>query len=56
MGCCLQCCFDWKLLAGRPNREFDPIAFSENTLQVFARRAKAFADLAENDLNDYQAS
>jgi len=44
------------LLAGRPNREFDPIAFSENTLQVFARQAKAFADLAENDLNDYQAS
>ena len=44
------------LLAGRPQREFDPISFSENTLQVFARQAKAFADLAEKDLNDYQTS
>jgi hypothetical protein len=44
------------LLAGRPHREFDPISFSENTLQEFARQAKAFADLAEKDLNDYQTS
>jgi len=44
------------LLAGRPNREFDPSTFSEGTLQAFARQAKAFADLAEKDLNDYQTS
>ena len=32
------------LLAGRPHRGFD------------RRQAKAFADLAEKDLNDYQTS
>ena len=44
------------LLAGRPHREFDPTSFSENTLQVFARQAKAFADIAVKDLKDYQTS
>jgi len=44
------------LLAGRPQREFDPVSFSENTLQVFVRQAKAFADLAVKDLKDYQTS
>ena len=44
------------LLAGRPHGEFDPSTFSEGTLQVFARQAKAFADLAEKDLNDYRTS
>ena len=44
------------LLAGRPHREFDPSTFSEGTLQAFTRQAKAFADLAVKDLNDYQTS
>jgi hypothetical protein len=44
------------LLAGTAHGEFDPISSSENTLQVFARPAKAFADLAEKDLKDYQTS
>jgi hypothetical protein len=44
------------LLAGRPHGEFDPIIFSENTLEGFARQAKAFADQAVKDLNAYQTS